>query len=123
MINTDAAYPPMEGPITENPDTGEPYHGHDPVLRGAGDRRRRDALQAADGGTVTLTHTPIANPGYQRLASFTSGGPRNGDSAVKPDVTAPGVPCCRRASAPDSGPRRSPARRGRAGHATGSAAL
>jgi hypothetical protein len=40
---------------------------------------------------VTLSHAPIANPGYQHLASFTSGGPRNGDSAVKPDVTAPGV--------------------------------
>ena len=33
----------------------------------------------------------IANPTYKQLADFSSGGPRNGDSAAKPDVTAPGV--------------------------------
>ena len=31
------------------------------------------------------------NPNYTGLADFTSGGPRNGDSWLKPDVTAPGV--------------------------------
>jgi minor extracellular serine protease Vpr len=50
-----------------------------------------DDVVAADGGTATLTPTTVANPGYQRLASFTSGGPRNLNSAPKPDVTAPGV--------------------------------
>jgi minor extracellular serine protease Vpr len=91
MINSDAAYPPMEGEITENPDTGEPFHVTIPFFGAPGTAAAATALQAAHGGTVTLTHTSIANPGYQRLASFTSGGPRNGDSAVKPDVTAPGV--------------------------------
>ncbi|MGH2734116.1 MAG: S8 family serine peptidase, partial [Actinomycetota bacterium] len=40
---------------------------------------------------ATLSATTVPNPGYKRLASFTSGGPRNVDSAAKPDVTAPGV--------------------------------
>jgi hypothetical protein len=91
MVNTDAAYPPMEGEITENPDTGVPFHVTIPFFGAPGTAAVTTTLLAADGGTVTLTHTQIANPGYQRLASFTSGGPRNGDSAVKPDVTAPGV--------------------------------
>ncbi|HEU4671335.1 MAG TPA: S8 family serine peptidase, partial [Candidatus Limnocylindrales bacterium] len=91
MINTDAAYPPMEGTITSNPDTGEPFDVTIPFFGAPGTAAAAQALVAADGGNVTLTHTDIANPGYQRLASFTSGGPRNGDSAAKPDVTAPGV--------------------------------
>jgi len=46
---------------------------------------------AADGQGVTLQPGGIlANPTYKQLASFSSGGPRNGDSAAKPDVTAPG---------------------------------
>jgi minor extracellular serine protease Vpr len=91
MINTDAAYPPMEGEITENPDTGVPFHVTIPFFGAPGTAAVTTTFLAADGGTATLTHTQINNPGYQRLASFTSGGPRNGDSAVKPDVTAPGV--------------------------------
>ncbi len=91
MLNTDAAYPPMEGTITSNPDTGEPFDVTIPFFGAPGTTQAAQALMAADGGQVTLTHTDIANPGYQRLASFTSGGPRNGDSGLKPDVTAPGV--------------------------------
>jgi subtilisin family serine protease len=91
MLNTDAAYPPMEGEITSNPDDGVPFHVTIPFFGAPGTAAAATALLAADGGSVTLTHTEIANPGYQRLASFSSGGPRNGDSAVKPDVTAPGV--------------------------------
>jgi subtilisin family serine protease len=49
------------------------------------------AVIAADGQAVTLKPGgTVANPTYKRLASFSSGGPRNGDSAAKPDVTAPG---------------------------------
>ena len=33
----------------------------------------------------------IANPTYKNTADFSSGGPREGDSALKPDVAAPGV--------------------------------
>jgi subtilisin family serine protease len=50
------------------------------------------AIIAANGQAVTLQPAaPLANPTYKQLASFSSGGPRNGDSAAKPDVSAPGV--------------------------------
>jgi subtilisin family serine protease len=96
MINTAADYPPREGPITSNPDTGEkfivtiPFLGVRGVL-GPAATPDGDDLVAADGGTVTLAPTTIANPGYQRFAGFTSSGPGNVDSDAKPDVTAPGV--------------------------------
>ncbi len=49
------------------------------------------AVIAADGQAVTLQPGgTVNNPTYKQLASFSSGGPRNGDSAAKPDVTAPG---------------------------------
>ena len=49
-------------------------------------------LQAADGQSATLKVGPaVANPHALHLADFSSGGPRLLDSAVKPDVTAPGV--------------------------------
>lgn len=96
MINTDSGYPPFEGEITSNPDTGEPYTVTIPFLGvrgvlGPAPTSDGDTLVAADGGTATLTPTTVPNLGYQRLAGFTSGGPANVDSDAKPDVTAPGV--------------------------------
>jgi minor extracellular serine protease Vpr len=96
MINTDTNYPPFEGRITSNPDTGEeftvtiPFLGVRGVL-GPAETADGDNLVASDGSSTTLTATTIANPGYQRFAGFTSGGWRNVDSAVKPEITAPGV--------------------------------
>ncbi|AWS41610.1 S8 family serine peptidase [Streptosporangium sp. 'caverna'] len=89
MINTDAAYPALEGPITSDPDTGEAYTVTIPFLG----IRSTDAAAAAslDGKSTALTALTLPNPGYAQLASFSSGGPSNGSSAVKPDVTAPGV--------------------------------
>jgi minor extracellular serine protease Vpr len=89
MINTSAGYPPFEGQITSNPDTGERHTVTIPFLGAL----KSDAatLVAADGGSVTLAATTVVNPGYKVAASFTSGGPRNPDSAPKPDVIAPGV--------------------------------
>ena len=54
---------------------------------------------------------PIANPGYTGYADFRRGGPRTGDSGLKPDVAAPGVASSRPAWAPATAPRRSPAPR------------
>ena len=96
MVNTDAGFPPFEGEITSNPDTGEeftvtiPFFGVRGVL-GPDPEVDGDDLVAADGGTVTLTNSTVPNPGFQRLAGFTSGGPANVDSDPKPEVTAPGV--------------------------------
>ncbi|MDQ2934783.1 MAG: S8 family serine peptidase [Chloroflexota bacterium] len=96
MINSDAGYPPFEGPITSNPDTGQPFNVTIPFLGvrgviGASATDDPEKLLAADGGSTTMAAIQIANPNYQHFASFSSGGPRNGDSALKPDITAPGV--------------------------------
>jgi minor extracellular serine protease Vpr len=91
MVNSSPAIPPYEGPITSNPDTGEPYNVTIPFLGAAGTPENTAALLAADGGTTTLSSISIPNTGYQDVASFSSGGPSNPDSAAKPEVIAPGV--------------------------------
>src|SRR5206468_11043479 len=82
-------YPPFEGPITSNPDTGIPFTVTIPflgVLLSDG-----PTLVAADAGTGTLAATTIANPGFKAFASFSSAGPQDLNSALKPDIVAPGV--------------------------------
>ncbi len=94
MINTDAGYPPFEGPITSNPDTGEQFTVTIPLLgvRGVlGAAATDDGDRLITATNATLANTTIANPGHRGFAGFSSGGPRNGDSALKPDITAPGV--------------------------------
>jgi minor extracellular serine protease Vpr len=89
MINNVAALPPFEGAIFSNPDTGIPFTVTIPFLGFTGPTN--PPLVAANGGTATLTNTTLANTNFSGLASFTSGGPRTGDSWLKPDITAPGV--------------------------------
>ncbi|HYY47942.1 MAG TPA: S8 family serine peptidase [Thermoplasmata archaeon] len=89
MINTAPGYPPIEDKITRNPDTGEPFTVTIPFFGVRGSDR--GTIVGADRGNATLTNTVLANPGFKSLASFTSGGPRTGDSVLKPDLTAPGV--------------------------------
>lgn len=96
MINTDSGLPPFEGPIFSNPDTGIPFTVTIPFLGvrgvlGPAATADPDNLVAADGGTATLTNAAIANANFSGFATFTSGGPRTGDSWLKPDITAPGV--------------------------------
>jgi minor extracellular serine protease Vpr len=81
MVNNAAGLPPFDGEI---PGVTIPFLGVDPSAT--------DALLSADRTSVTITAAGIiANPGFKRVAAFSSGGPRNGDSAAKPDITAPGV--------------------------------
>jgi subtilisin family serine protease len=89
MVNTDPGFPPFEGPITSNPDDGVPFTVTIPFL--GVPSTARATVVAANNGSATLTNFSLANPGFLALASFSSGGPRSGDSALKPDVTAPGV--------------------------------
>jgi subtilisin family serine protease len=95
MVNNAAGFPPFEGPITSNPDDGIPFNVTIPFLgvkgpaTGTTDGAKLRA--AADGTATTLAAASITNPNFTGFASFTSGGPRNGDSGLKPDVTAPGV--------------------------------
>ena len=89
QLNTDDSYPPFEGDITSNPDDNTPYVVTIPFL--GLPLSDSDAVLAADGGTVTLTAAPLANPAHRGYGEFSSGGPRNGDSAISPNVAAPGV--------------------------------
>jgi minor extracellular serine protease Vpr len=89
MVNNADSLPPYEGPITSNPDDGTPYDVTIPFLGVKSSDGA--ALIAANGGTADLSSIDLENPGYLGPASFTSGGPRSGDSWLKPDVTAPGV--------------------------------
>ena len=77
-------------PAVRGPDRRQPGHGEEflvtiPFLGVRGSsaptlRRIRTCWSRPIGQTVTLTPLPSTNPGYQILASFTSGGPRNVDS-------------------------------------------
>ena len=95
MVNNATGLPPFEGPITSNPDNGAPFNVTIPFLgvRGLATTAGTDGfkLSAAAGAIATIVPASIANPGFKRVASFSSGGPRNADSALKPDITAPGV--------------------------------
>jgi minor extracellular serine protease Vpr len=99
MINDAAGYPPFEGPITSNPDTGEQFVVTIPFLgiQGPGQRASASphpdalAIEAADDGSAVMTNTGIDNPNFTRFAGFSSSGARRIDSWLKPDITAPGV--------------------------------
>ncbi len=85
MINNAAGLPPFEGPITSNPDTGELYNVTIPLLGVS--NTATAAVVAKDGGSMTFSEgTPIPTG----TASFSSMGPRTGDSFLKPDLSAPG---------------------------------
>src|SRR5262249_8708621 len=92
-----SSYPPFEGPIpggAPDPNTGNIY---EPVTIPFFGVLLRDttALTGPTGGpapaTATATNATIANPGFEVVASFSSSGPRIGDSLFKPGVSAPGV--------------------------------
>ncbi len=63
------------------------------------------AVNGLEGGRVNLTdHTAtVANPRFRTVAPFTSGGPRWGDLALKPEVSAPGTHIVSAASGTGSG--------------------
>lgn len=89
MVSDSDTLPPYEGLITRNPETGETWRVRIPFL---GVTQSDGAtLVAADGKTATFTETTVENPGYGKFGDFSSSGPRSGDSAVRPSVTAPGV--------------------------------
>jgi minor extracellular serine protease Vpr len=78
MINTSPGYPPFEFAIAG---VSIPFLG---ILPG-------DAATLTGAASVALANENLPNPGYRMVAGFSSGGPRFGDSAFRPGVTAPGV--------------------------------
>ncbi|GAA1944899.1 S8 family peptidase [Microbacterium deminutum] len=88
MINNADAFPPYEGKITTNPDNGEPFTVTIPFL---GVKSSDGAkLVAGQPATIAAAGT-LPNPSFRNYASFSSSGPRSGDSALGVDVAAPGV--------------------------------
>jgi subtilisin family serine protease len=90
LINNNAAgFGVFEGDIFDGPNLVTiPFLG----VRGVSQTTlSTDARNLKAAASLTLAATTIANPGFSGFASFTSGGPRNLDSFLKPDVTAPGV--------------------------------
>jgi len=97
MINNASGFPPFEGKITNDPDApGPPLFGGFaytvtiPFLGVPLSAANTSALNAANGGTVSLVAANVPNPGFAAIASFSSWGP-GGDGNLKPNVTAPGV--------------------------------
>jgi hypothetical protein len=93
MINNTSALPPFEGTIFQNPDNGDFYDVTIPFfgVKGTTASATSDGsrLVLRDGVAIAIT-TGTTQP--SGLASFSSGGPRNGDSVLKPDISAPGSP-------------------------------
>src|SRR5260221_1181546 len=91
LINNDPTFGVFEGDIFD------PVSGHIVTIPLIGVRGNSQTALSANARTLiaaastTLAAADIANPGFKRFAGFTSGGPRNLDSFLKPDVTAPGV--------------------------------
>jgi subtilisin family serine protease len=108
MVNTDGTLPPFDGKITSNPDDGTPFVVTIPFLGVAGPPTPATTpggkMRAeADGTPATVTPQLINNPNFEKFASFSSGGPRSGDSALKPDLSAPGVSVLSTASGTGNG--------------------
>ncbi len=95
MINSTAGYPAYEGPIPGGDPTTNPFETVTIPFLGA---LASDSAKLAGptGGpapasAVLRNAGNLANVGFERVASFSSAGPRLGDSVLRPGVTAPGV--------------------------------
>ena len=75
MANNDTVFPPLEGPITSNPDDGTPYTVTIPFIgvKGlstdpASDGGRLRAV--ADGTATSMVPTALTNAAYRAFAGF-----------------------------------------------------
>jgi len=112
MINTSAGFPPYEGPIPGGAPTPTDGNIYEPVPQSFPFfgvlQSDTTTLTGPTGGpapaNAVATNTPnIANPGFKKIASFSSAGPRIGDSVLRPGVTAPGVSTVSTASGTGNG--------------------
>jgi subtilisin family serine protease len=88
MINNAPGYPPFEGPITSSAETG-PVNVTIPFFGAKG--TDGPAILANDNGRDIRHELDCSQSQLHGLRQLLLGGPRNGDSFLKPDITAPGV--------------------------------
>lgn len=110
LINTAAGFPPYEGPISGGAATPADGNIYEPVTIPFFGVLQSDAaaLTGPIGGpppAVALANNTgiLANAQFLRVASFSSAGPRIGDSVLRPGVTAPGVSTVSTASGTGNG--------------------
>jgi subtilisin family serine protease len=90
LINNAPGYPSFEGPIpslTSSSPISIPFLG----IQGPGATAPDAAALVAAASATLVSPVAITNPTYRQTASFSSAGPRSGDGALKPNVSAPGV--------------------------------
>src|SRR5882672_54798 len=78
MVNNAPGFPPIEGPITSNPDDGTLFTVTIPFLgvKGPATGTTDGAKLSAASGAMTVVAGPVTNDNFTGFASFTSGGPR-----------------------------------------------
>ena len=110
MINTAAGYPAYEGPIAGGAPTPIDGNIYEPVTIPFFGVLTSDtaALTGPTGGPAPANALAnnagnLANPNFLKVASFSSAGPRIGDSILRPGVTAPGVSTVSTASGTGNG--------------------
>ncbi|HEX6794960.1 MAG TPA: S8 family serine peptidase [Casimicrobiaceae bacterium] len=123
MVNNAAGLPPFEGPITSDPDTGVPYTVTIPFLGVSNAASQGGLMLAANGQPAVVAPASIPNPTFAQIASFSSAGPRSADSALKPDITAPGVSIVSTGNGTGNGPATISGTSMASPHVTGVAAL
>lgn len=99
LLNTgdddNSTYPPFQG-------VGVPTSAI-PVLmaNGSVEAALTSAVTGGDSVTILALASGVTNPDYHTVAEFSSGGPRWGDLALKPELAAPGVNIVSAASGSD----------------------
>lgn len=92
---TDGSYPPFQGvdtPTGSIPVLMLDATGETALVAALTDSAHAGATPMEDSGvTISTLAAGIANPNYHTVAEFSSGGPRWGDLALKPELAAPGV--------------------------------
>jgi len=79
------SYPPFQG--LDTPTAAIPVL----MINGNGEGLLRAAITEGAAASISTLSSGVTNPMYHTVAEFSSGGPRWGDLALKPEIAAPGV--------------------------------
>ncbi|HET6438598.1 MAG TPA: S8 family serine peptidase [Anaeromyxobacter sp.] len=91
MINNAPGLPPYEGTIPGGAPDASSGNTYEPVTIPFFGVSSADGAAITAAASLSAVNASIPNPAGGAVATFSSGGPRFYDSAMKPDVAAPGV--------------------------------